>query len=48
MSDLNLGIKVTDAHVFEISKDSLANAGWKVKISGDQDIFYQVDLSGGQ
>jgi formylglycine-generating enzyme required for sulfatase activity len=46
VSDLNPGIKVTDADVFEISKDSLAKPGWKVKISGDQDVLYQVDLSG--
>ena len=38
VSDLNPGISVTDANVFEISEDLLAKKGWEIFIDADSDI----------
>jgi hypothetical protein len=36
ISDLNPGITVNSAAVFEISKESLQNPGWKIVITGSE------------
>ncbi|MEK4666562.1 DUF4352 domain-containing protein [Niallia sp. FSL R7-0271] len=37
-SDLNPGIKVTDVHVYEISKEAYAKGKWYITVSGDQKV----------
>ena len=39
LSDLNPGITVNDAEVFEISKERYNAGGWKIEISSDYDEF---------
>lgn len=43
VSDLNPGITVKDAEVYEVSKDSYAAGGWKIKIKADSDIFVGIN-----
>ena len=42
-SDLNPGITVKDAEVFEISKETYSKGGWKVRINADSQT-YSVEL----
>lgn len=37
VSDLNPGITVNDAEVFEISKEDYAKSGWKLKVKSDKE-----------
>ena len=46
LSDLNPGIKVTSAAVFEVASELLTQPGWKILISADTDI--QLDLTFGE
>lgn len=43
LSDLNPGISVTDAKVFEVSKEMYAKGGWKLKVTVDG-TSYQIVL----
>jgi len=43
LSDLNPGIAVTDAEVFEVSTELFDAASWKILIDSDKDV--QVDLN---
>jgi len=38
LSDLNPGITVNDAAIFEVSKEQYANQGWSLMIKADKDI----------
>lgn len=42
MSDLNPGITVKDAEVFEISKEAFKAGGWKISIDADKDIDVNI------
>ena len=43
VSDLNPGITVKSADVFEVSKDSFNQSGWKLLINADKDINVDVN-----
>ena len=43
MSDLNPGIRVKGAEVFEVSKELLAQPGWKIYIDADKDLEIPVN-----
>lgn len=38
LSDLNPGITVMDAAIFEVSKEAYANQGWNLAVNADKDI----------
>lgn len=44
LSDLNPGITVNDANVFEVSKDSYAKGGWSVVIKSDNK-EYKININ---
>ena len=43
LSDLNPGIKVKDADVYEISEESWNNGGWTIKVDADKDFVVNID-----
>lgn len=43
LSDLNPGITVKGAEVFEISKDTYSAGGWKVYIDADKDAYVAIN-----
>lgn len=44
LSDLNPGITVKDAEVFEVSEELLKDTGWQLIIDADQDAFVELKL----
>jgi len=42
LSDLNPGITVKDAAIFEVSKEAYANSGWSLAVKADKDIIVTV------
>lgn len=45
LSDLNPGITVTDADIFEVSKDRFDQTKWKLIVNGDDDITVSLQQS---
>ena len=43
LSDLNPGITVKDADVYEISKESWEKGGWTIKVDADKDFIVNID-----
>ena len=43
LSDLNPGIKVKDADVYEISEESWNKGGWTIKVDADKDFVVNID-----
>jgi len=42
LSDLNPGISVTEADVFEVSSELWQKSGWKLNVDADDDITFQI------
>lgn len=43
LSDLNPGILIKDADVFEIAKDQFATGGWRLYIKADKDAYVNIN-----
>lgn len=43
LSDLNPGITVNDADVFEVARDSFEKGGWKLMLDSDKDVYVALD-----
>lgn len=44
VSNLNPGIKIKDADVFEVAEENLAKPGWKIAIEADRNVIFPLSF----